>query len=39
MIGQPVATSAPQLFALSVGDMADYAGDPEAEMVGIYLLL
>jgi len=39
MIGQPVAASVPRLFALSVGDMADYAGDPEAEMVGIYLLL
>jgi chemotaxis protein CheC len=39
MIGQPVAASAPRLVALSIGEMADYAGDPEAEMVGIYLLL
>jgi chemotaxis protein CheC len=39
MIGQPVAAGAPRLVALSLGEIADYAGDPEAEMVGIYLLL
>ncbi len=39
MIGQPVAAGAPRLVTLSIGEMADYAGDPEAEIVGIYLLL
>ena len=40
--GEPdvtVTASAPRLVALSMAEMADYAGDPEAEVVGIYLLL
>ena len=39
MIGLPVGVGAPRLVALALGEIADYAGDPEAEMVGIYLLL
>src|SRR5262249_48361111 len=39
MIGLPVAAGAPRLVALAVGQIADYAGAPEAEMVGIYLLM
>src|SRR3954467_1138853 len=39
MTGRQVAAGPPQLLALSVSEMADYAGDLEVEIVGIYLLL
>ena len=39
MLGQPVQVTAFQVDAVPIAHIPEYAGDPEAETVGIYLLL
>jgi chemotaxis protein CheC len=39
MLGQPVRVTDFRMGALPIARVSQYAGDPEAEMVGVYLLL
>lgn len=39
MVGRPIAISTPRIERVPISQAAAYAGGPETEMVGVYLLL
>jgi len=39
MVGRPITINTTNIEALPIGQMPDWLGNPEAEMVGVYLLI